>query len=130
VLAALPEMLVASRAGRAEAGVLLKFVDSVALDGCCAIPEYFISVLARSYEQSGDRAGALRAIRRGIWYNPPRQLAPLLREEGRLAASLGDRAGAIRAYEHYLALRTDPEPIFRPERDRIRGEVNRLKRGR
>ena len=87
-------------------------------------------MLARSYEQSGDRAGALRVIRRGIWYSPPRNLAPLLREEGRLAASLGDRAGAIRAYEHYLALRTDPEPIFRPERDRIRGEVNQLKRGR
>jgi DNA-binding SARP family transcriptional activator/TolB-like protein len=130
VLAALPEMLIASRARRSEAGVLLRFVDSVALDGCCAIPEYFIPALARAYEQSGDPAGALRVIRRGIWYNPPRQLAPLLRDEGRLAASFGDRAGAIRAYEHYLALRTDPEPIFRPERDRIRGEVNRLKRGR
>jgi DNA-binding SARP family transcriptional activator/TolB-like protein len=130
VLAALPEMMIASRARRSDAGVLIRFVDSAALDGCCAIPEYFIPVLARSYEQSGDPAGALRVIRRELWYNPPRQLAPLLREEGRLAASFGDRAGAIRAYEHYLALRTDPEPIFRPERDRIRAEVNRLKRGR
>jgi TolB-like protein len=130
VLAALPEMLIATRSRRSDSGVLLRLVDSVALDGCCAIPEYFIPVLARSYEQSGDRAGALRVVRRGIWYSPGRQLAPLLREEGRLAASFGDRAGAVRAYEHYLALRTDPEPIFRPERDRIRAELNRLKRGR
>lgn len=130
VLAVLPQMLVASRARLRKGAVLRAFVDSVALEGCCAIPEYFIPVLARSYEQGGDPAAALRVIRRGIWYSPGRQLAPLLREEGRLAASLGDRAGAIRAYEHYLALRTDPEPIFRQERDRIRGEVNRLKRGR
>jgi hypothetical protein len=34
------------------------------------------------------------------WY-----LSTFLREEGRLAALTGDTAGAIRAYQHYLALR-------------------------
>jgi hypothetical protein len=57
-------------------------------------------------------------------------LSTQLREEGRLAARLGDRAGAIRAYEHYLALRSNPEPALLPARDSIRAEVNRLKRSR
>jgi hypothetical protein len=130
VLSILPEMLIASRARRPEGAALRALVDSVSLEGCCVIPEFFIVVLARAYEASGDPAGALRVIRRGVWYYPPRQVASLLHEEGRLAASLGDRAGAIRAYEHYLALRSDPEPVLRPQRDSIRAEVARLKRGR
>ena len=69
-------------------------------------------------------------IRRGVWYYPPRLLSTQLREEGRLAARLGDRTGAIRAYEHYLALRSNPEPVLLPQRDSIRAEVNRLKRSR
>jgi len=102
----------------------------MALDGCCALPPFVNLALAHAYEESGDEAGALRVIRRGVWYYPPRMLSVQLREEGRLAARLGDRAGAIRAYEHYLALRSDPEPVFLPQRDSIRAEVNRLKRGR
>lgn len=130
VLSVLPEMLIASRARRANGVALRAFVDSIVLRGCCELPEYVIIVLERAYDAGGDAAGALRVVRRGIWYSPPRQLSTLLREEGRLAASLGDRAGAIRAYEHYLALRSDPEPVLRPERDRIRAEVTRLKGGR
>jgi hypothetical protein len=130
VLSVLPEMLMASRARRPEGAALRAFVDSVTLNGCCELPEFVIVVLARAYEQSGDAAGALRVVRRGVWYSPPRQVSTLLREEGRLAAQLGDRADAIRAYEHYLALRSDPEPALRPERDRIRAEVTRLKNGR
>ena len=53
-----------------------------------------------------------------------------LREEGRLAARVGDRAGAIRAWEHYLALRSNPEPPLIAERDSIRAQVDRLKRAR
>jgi len=37
-------------------------------------------------------------------------LTPSLREEGRLAALAGDTAGAIRAYQHYLTLRDQPDP--------------------
>ena len=45
------------------------------------------------------------------------------REEGRLAAQLGDTAGAIRAYRHYLALRSDPEPRLRAQADTVRMEL-------
>ena len=54
-------------------------------------------------------------------------MATHLREEGRLAAKLGDRAGAIRAYDHYLALRSNPEPALIADRDRVRAEVDRLR---
>jgi hypothetical protein len=125
-----PEMLIASRARRPDGAVLRALVDSMALDGCCAMPPYTDIALARAYEESGDEAAALRVIRRGVWYFPPRLLATQVREEGRLAARLGDRTGAIRAWEHYLALRSNPEPPLIAERDSIRAEVNRLKRGR
>jgi hypothetical protein len=46
-----------------------------------------------------------------------------LREEGRLAALLGDREGAIKAYSHYLALRYNPEPAVKPEVDRVRAQL-------
>ncbi len=130
VLSVLPEMLIASRARRPEGALLRAFVDSITLNGCCELPEFVISVLARAYEASGDMSAALRVIGRGVWYYPPRQLSTLLREEGRFAARLGDRNRAMRAYEHYLALRSDPEPALRPQRDSIRAELNRLTRGR
>jgi hypothetical protein len=50
----------------------------------------------------------------------------LLREEGRLAALTGDRTGAIRAYQHYLALRTDPEPSLRPQVEQVRADLGQL----
>jgi hypothetical protein len=50
----------------------------------------------------------------------------ILREEGRLAALVGDRAGAIKAYSHYLALRHNPEPTVKPEVGRVRSELARL----
>jgi tetratricopeptide (TPR) repeat protein len=128
VLNVLPEMLIASRARRPEGAALRAFVDSAALDGCCGVPEFFVVALARAFEESGDLESALRVVRRGVWYYPPRQVGKLLHEEGRLANVQGDRAGAIRAWEHYLALRTDPEPSFIAERNRIRAEVDRLKR--
>jgi hypothetical protein len=130
VFSVVPAMLIATSARRPDGVVLRALVDSMARDGCCALPPFVNFALAHAYEESGDEAGALRAIRRGVGYNPPRMLAVQRREEGRLAARLGDRAGAIRAYEHYLALRSDPEPPFVAQRDSIRAKVNRLKRGR
>ncbi len=46
-----------------------------------------------------------------------------------LAALTGDREGAIRAYRHYLALRSDPEPARAPETDRVRAALARLTAG-
>ena len=130
VFSVVPAMLIATSARRPDGAALRALVDSMALDGCCALPPFVNFALAHAYEESGDDAGALRVIRRGVWYNPVRMLATQLREEGRLAARLGDRKGAIRAYEHYLTLRSDPEPAFLPQRDSIQAEVNRLKRDR
>jgi hypothetical protein len=56
----------------------------------------------------------------------PTYLSTFLREEGRLAALTGDTAGAIHAYQHYLALRSNPEPRLRPEVERVRGDLTRL----
>ena len=50
------------------------------------------------------------------------------REEGRLAALLGDTAGAIRAYRHYLVLRSAPEPKLKAQADSVRRELAALMR--
>ena len=130
IMSVVPEMLIASRARRAEGSILRARADSISLEGCCELAAFGNILLARAYEASGDEARALEVIRRGVWFYPPRFLSTYLREEGRLAARLGDRLGAIRAYEHYLVLRSDPESVLRPERDRIRAELDRLKRSR
>jgi hypothetical protein len=130
VLLALPEMLIASRDRRPEGAPLRAFVDSIAFDGCCELPDFVSVALARAYEQGGDDAGALRVVRRGAWFYPPRHISTYRRHEGKLAARLGDRSGAIRAYEHYLALRSNPEPRLRAQRDSVQAELQRLKGSR
>jgi hypothetical protein len=48
--------------------------------------------------------------------------------EGTIASRAGDRPGAILAYERYLLLRRDPEPIMVPQRDSVVAELAALKR--
>jgi hypothetical protein len=90
--------------------------------------EDFVNLeVARLRERQGDVKAALAAVRRrGYAYHLTDYFAPHLREEGRLAALTGDRAGAIRAYRHYLALRSDPEPSLRPAVDAVRAELAKL----
>jgi hypothetical protein len=86
-------------------------------------------VVARVAEEQGDLALALRALRRrgsGFVAGFPFYLTTFLYEEGRLAALTGDTAGAIRVYQHYLALRPNPEPEVKPEVERVRGELAHL----
>jgi hypothetical protein len=45
---------------------------------------------------------------------------------GVMAARTGDQDGAIRAYRHYLALRTDPDPELVPEVERVRAALDEL----
>jgi hypothetical protein len=74
-------------------------------------------------EASGDTQGALTAVRRRPYLYDGAGVAglsTLLREEGRLAALLGDHDGAVRAYQHYLRLRRDPEPRLRAEVAEVR----------
>jgi len=82
---------------------------------------------------AGDIPGALAAIRRReVDYFPAYlwSLPAFLRQEGRLAALAGDTAGAIRAYDAYLTLRTDPDSPFVPQRDSVLAERATLTRGR
>jgi len=83
--------------------------------------------LARLRERQGDLRAALTAVRRRSYsYHLSDYLAPHLREEGRLAALTGDSTGAVRAYRHYLALRSHPEPSVRPSVDSVRQELAKL----
>ncbi len=65
-------------------------------------------VLARVQEARGDRAGALRALRRRPydWDVGPIYLSTFLREDARLARATGDLAGAAKAEAHWKTLRT------------------------
>jgi serine/threonine-protein kinase len=85
-------------------------------------------VAARLLERAGEPRLALAAVRRrgDMWTPSHPYLATQLREEGRLAALVGEREQAIAAYRHYLALRFDPEPSLRAEVDEVRRELARL----
>jgi DNA-binding SARP family transcriptional activator len=87
-------------------------------------------MLASAFDALDDPESALRVIRRRELSNPAFFLATMLREEGRLAARSGDRAGAIRAYSHYLALRTDPDPALLSEVRHVRHQLADLRSNR
>ena len=82
-------------------------------------------VLARLWEAQGDLPRALQAVRRraGGYMLHPQFMSTFLREEGRLAALAGEREAAIGAYQHYLALRPDPEPSVKPEVEQVRADL-------
>jgi TolB-like protein len=82
-------------------------------------------VVARVAEAQGDLSLALKALRRRAgdtggfaWY-----LSTFLREEGRLAALTGDTTGAIKAYQHFVALRPNPEPELKLGVEQVRRDL-------
>jgi eukaryotic-like serine/threonine-protein kinase len=89
---------------------------------------------ARIWEQLGDRERALTAVRRRVYITDLKEqrvlvaLTTFLREEGRLAALTGDKAGAIQAYRIYLAIRANPEPALAPLVARVRAALDSLQR--
>jgi serine/threonine-protein kinase len=86
-------------------------------------------ISAREHERQGDLPGALAAVRRRVYgLGHYSHYVTYLREEGRLAALTGDRAGAARAYRHYLVLRSDPDSALRPQQDSVRAELAALLR--
>ena len=86
--------------------------------------------VARLRERQGNIAAALSAVRRRPYsYHTTDYLAAYLRQEGRLAALGGDTSRAIRAYRHYLAVRSDPEPALRPLIEAVRAELVKLTGG-
>jgi hypothetical protein len=85
-------------------------------------------VLAQLEERRGHLSAALAAVRRRENEYSPRYLSSQLVEEGRLAAMVGERSAAIRAYQHYLVLRAKPEPSLQPKVDSIRAVLASLQR--
>ena len=89
-------------------------------------------MLARMLREYGEPERALTAIRRRI-YNAPfimsyTSIPEYLREEARLAATVGDTAGAIEAYRHYFALRDSrpDHPTWAAQWDSMRVEYGAL----
>lgn len=78
-------------------------------------------LLAWDRELAGEPAAGLAylALPLGFEAGPP-WLADLLRERGRIAQRAGLRDAALRAYEHYLALRSAPAPSLAEEVAAIR----------
>ncbi|HET8624125.1 MAG TPA: serine/threonine-protein kinase [Gemmatimonadales bacterium] len=124
------EAQLASAEGSSTAGSLLRQLDSVLANPLGqTFASYGNLVSARLHESRGEPEAALAAARRrlyGIASFP--HYVSAIRQEGRLAALVGDRAGAIRAYRHYLALRDDPDPPLRPQRDSVLAELRALER--
>ncbi len=93
-------------------------------------PEYYFAnlIVARLLLFYGDYAGALHAARGYRYQGLPRFLSSYLLAQARAAAGLGDNETAVRAYLHYLALRSDPEPELLPQIEAVRAELAELRR--
>ena len=127
------EALLESRSASGKGRPALDRLDSLMHDG----PEWFSGgedisptafanfVVARLRSAQGGYPSALAAIRRrevNLFPAFTWSLPAFLRQEGRLAVLAGDAAGARRAYDQYLTLRTDPDPPFRAQRDSVVAE--------
>lgn len=78
-------------------------------------------LIARLYEQLGNAAAALAAVRKRTYMTGwPRYLAVALREEGRYAAATGDAVSAREAYARHLILRAAPDSMLVAARDSVR----------
>jgi serine/threonine-protein kinase len=127
--AATLDAAIAAEEERPNARALAQIADTL-LIGLPRFPRnVFGLMLAGAYDALGDPSAGLRVLRRRELDGPAFFLASILREEGRLAARVGDREGAIRAYRHYLAMRTQPDPALQAEVRRVREELAALVAG-
>lgn len=84
-------------------------------------------IAAALHEKQGDHAGALRAVRRRIYFAGwSEYMSSYLIKQARLAAALNHRDEAVAAYRHYLVLRGSPEPSAEPLVERARAEYTAL----
>jgi tetratricopeptide (TPR) repeat protein len=132
VCALLLEGTLATLQKRSDAPMLLARLDSVFATGPdVPLTGFLITgniAVARLHDLQGNPALALAAVRRRVYNMDSANflLAASLRMEGRLAVQVGDTEGAMRAYRHYLALRSDPEPALLGQADSVRAELGRL----
>ena len=84
--------------------------------------------LTSLYERLGRDGDAMRMVRRRGQRAQERVLALAVARlaEARIAARLGRREEAIKAYDHYLWLRYDPEPDLAAEAAQVREELAEL----
>jgi hypothetical protein len=120
--------------GRPDADRSLASLDSLMRSGPVTNPYIGLAgriTVAELEERRGNLGSALAAVRQRPFqpYFGVTGLSALLLREGQLAARTGDRAGAIRSYEHFLRLRADAEPKWQVENERVRRELAGLKRG-
>lgn len=118
------------RSGAADLTARLERADSALRDtDFPRFQGYENILLARIWEAQGNRRRALNALRAyPVGLRAARLIAFRLREEGRLAASLGHVDRALEAYRRYLDVRRDAEPLFHAERDSVRAAMARLVR--
>jgi tetratricopeptide (TPR) repeat protein len=124
------EAELAARRRSAQLPQLLSSLDSAMTNpGFFAIPLIGNLIAARLYHEQGSLPQALAAIRRRVFDLDPNPLYVTYQlEEARLAALSGDRVGAIRAYQGYLAQRSGAEPRLQPPVAAVRGELQELER--
>ena len=121
--AMLLDVSLAILSGRPDASARLRRVDSLVLTPQVTgdVIAYAPLLLAQLHQRRGDHALALQALRRRTYMSGwPRYLANTWLEEARLAAQLGDNAGAGTAYRRFLALRSDPEADLAPEVEAVK----------
>jgi serine/threonine-protein kinase len=123
------EAWLAESGGPSASGALDR-LDSLARTGPQGVGADVMNlVVARLRERQGDLRSALAAVRRRPYHwiaDGTVFLSTSFREEGRLAALTGDHEGAVRAYRHYLALRSDPDPALRAQVEQVRAELAKL----
>lgn len=107
--------LIESRANSRASAPGLRRLDSLLTPGLFwdRVAPTAAVLLARLQESQQMYAVALATSRRRNLGELDYQVAiwpAVLRIEGRLAATVGDTVGAIRAYSHYLTLRDKPDP--------------------
>ena len=122
------EAMLAVAEKRADASRVVARLDSVLERGPMDIGAQSGGLVsARLHKSLNDPRGALRAVRRRpLTVGGLISLAAALLEEGRLAEEIGNNDAAIRAYRHYLALRTNPEPSLDQEVAAVREALRRL----
>jgi hypothetical protein len=112
-----------------DANVAVERADS-AVRGWRLHEEAWSLIVGRAWAELGQFDRALVAIRRrhnALGFPQAIGLAEALRLEGKIASKAGDRSGAILAYEQYLLLRRDPEPVMKPQRDSVVAELAALR---
>ncbi len=124
------EALAAVQAGDPSAGARVAAADSAFSMGAPSrYQAAWATLLADMYDRVGEPEQSLGILRR-VWMNGGEEyvqfLAPRLLRRARRAAELGYREEAIQSYQHYLTLRSDPEPVLAEQVASVRAELAEL----